>query len=272
MTINEAITKVLKESNKALGHQEIYKLIVDNSYYIFGAKDPASVVRGQIRRHCFGVDFPSASPKKLFIQVNNKTNSRKALYQIWDGKGEKTKEVKEKKDLLPEEQIHFAYANHIKSIRGQLLGIIKQSEPEFFEALVVKLLLRIGYGWDQSLSGNVIGGKGDDGIDGIINEDKLGLEKIYIQAKRYEKNKISPADVRDFIGAMGIKGARKGVFFTSSSFTEQAKQHAKDAQNMTITLIDGEMLTELLIQYSLGVATVKNYTVYEVDKNFFPID
>ncbi len=273
MRIIDAITKVLKESKEPLGHIEIYKRIVLNSYFEFGAKDPQSLVRNKIRTHCFGIDFPSASPMKLFVQTNAKENSKNALYQVWDGKAKEVlSEAKVKRDELPEEKIHSAHKEHIKSVSEQLLEYIKLSEPEFFESLVVKLLLKMGYGWDQSSSGNVVGGKGDEGIDGIINEDKLGLEKIYIQAKRYTENKVPPSDIRDFIGAMVIQGARKGVFFTSSKFTEQACKHAHDAQNMTITLIDGESLTELLVQYGLGVAVANSYQVFEVDKNFFSID
>ncbi|AUL96131.1 restriction endonuclease [Vibrio vulnificus] len=273
MTITDAITKVLKESRQPLGHAEIYKRIINKSYYSFGAKDPQSVVRSKIRKHCFGIDFPSASPKKLFIQVNSQASSRNALYQVWDGKvKDVVSESKTKKDELPEERIHSAHRTHLNSVSEQLLECIKLSEPEFFESLVVNLLLKMGYGWDQSTSGNVVGGKGDEGIDGIINEDKLGLEKIYIQAKRYADIKVSPAEIRDFIGAMAIKGARKGVFFTSSTFTEQAKQHSTDAQNMTITLINGKLLTDLLVQYGLGVAIVNEYKIFEVDRNFFSLD
>lgn len=273
MTITDAITKVLKESKDPLSHKEIYKRIVDKSYYSFGAKDPASVVRSKIRKHCYGVDFPSASPKKLYVQINGGVGTRNALYQVWDGKAGKVNvETKTKKDELPEETIHVAYQKHIKNVGGQLLEYIKLSEPEFFESLVVKLLLKMGYGWDQSAAGKVTGGKGDEGIDGVINEDKLGLEKIYIQAKRYESNKVSPSDIRDFIGAMAIKGARKGVFFTSSTFTEQAVQHSLDAQNMTVTLVDGSLLADLLVQYELGVAQSNSYKVFEVDRNFFSLD
>ncbi|MBY5993681.1 restriction endonuclease [Ferrimonas balearica] len=273
MTITDAITRVLNESKEPLGHKDIYNRIVKMNYYSFGAKDPLSVVRSKIRKHCFGLDFPSASPKKLFVQANGQVNSRSALYKIWDGSSEKgNSEASMKKDALPEERIHASYTDHINSVSTQLLEYIKLSEPEFFESLVVKLLLSMGYGWDKSKSGNVTGGKGDEGIDGIINEDKLGLEKIYIQAKRYGNNNVTPSDVRDFVGAMAIKGARKGVFFTSSNFTEQAICHAKNAQNMTITLIDGNLLTDLLVQYGLGVAVANTYRVFEVDKNFFSLD
>ena len=153
-------------------------------------------------------------------------------------------------------------------IKSQLLDQINSSDPAFFERLVIELLLYMGYGWDKKLAGRVTGGAGDEGIDGIISEDKLGLENIYIQAKRY-KNKVPPSEIRDFIGAMAIKGARKGVFFASSDFSEQAKNSAEKAQNMNITLINGTQLSEYLVQYEMGIAVVSDYKVYEIDKNFF---
>lgn len=272
MTITDAITMVLSESDRPLGHKEIFERIIEKEYYSFGAKDPRAVVRSKLRKHCFGVDFPSASPKKLFVIDNAKASSRNALYKLYDNCQNESEKIKVQNDELPEEKLHTAHKRHIELVGQQLLDYIKQSEPEFFESLVVRLLLSMGYGWDKSKSGNVTGGKGDEGIDGIINEDKLGLEKIYIQAKRYGTNHVSPSDVRDFVGAMAIKGARKGVFFTSSTFSAQAKKHAQDAQNMTITLIDGAMLTDLLVQNGLGVAIANTYNVFEVDKNFFSLD
>lgn len=277
ITITDAITKVIKKEKKPLSHKDIYEKILDQKLYIFGAKDPVNVVRSKLRKHCYGLNFPSASPKKLFIQTNGNSSSRNALYGVWDGVYNSSIELTVKKgstkvDLLPEEKVDKAHAEHLKSVSNQLLEYIKLSDPEFFETLVVKLLLKMGYGWDQKLAGQVVGGAGDGGIDGIINEDKLGLEKIYIQAKRYKNNKVTPSDIRDFIGAMAIKGARKGVFFTSSTFTQQAIEHSHDAQNMTITLVNGNYLTDLLVQYELGLAMVKSYKLFEVDKNFFSID
>ena len=121
-------------------------------------------------------------------------------------------------ELLVEEIIHNNYSEHLMNLKQQLLGIIKSEDPAFFEKLVVDLLLKMGYGWNETTSGQVVGGRGDEGIDGIISEDKLGLENIYIQAKRYNSIKVPPNEVRDFIGTMTIKGARKGVFFTTSDF------------------------------------------------------
>lgn len=182
MTIIEAIINVLKGHGKPLSHKDIYDRIINYKYYSFGAKDPVAVVRGEIRKHCYGVDFPSASPRKIFIEVKSVGQS-KPLYDLWQGQVSTVPSLKVEKatrDQLPEEIIHEKYLEHIDTIKNQLLNAINSSDPAFFERLVVTLLLKMGYGWHESEAGKVIGGAGDEGIDGIINEDKLGLEKIYI--------------------------------------------------------------------------------------------
>lgn len=273
MTIIEAIVSVLKERGKPLSPKDIYNLILDGNYYSFGAKDPLAVVRGEIRKHCYGVDFPSASPRKIFVEVKTASQS-KPLYELWHGQLSNTISLnveKRTKDHLPEEIIHEKYFEHINSIKSQLLDAINSSDPAFFERLVVTLLLRMGYGWHASEAGKVVGGAGDEGIDGIINEDKLGLEKIYIQAKRYNSKKVPPSEIREFIGSMNQKGAHKGVFFSSSCFTEQAINSAEKAQGMNITLVDGSQLCEYLVQNGMGIAKVSTYELFEIDKNFFDL-
>ncbi|HCL5281435.1 TPA: restriction endonuclease [Salmonella enterica] len=273
MTIIEAIVNVLKEHGKPLSHHDIYDRIIKKGYYSFGAKDPVAVVRGEIRKHCYGVNFPSASPRKIFIEVKS-TGQSKPLYDLWKGQSSNNSPLKiekAKKDQLPEEIIHEKYLDHINTIKNQLLDAINSSDPAFFEQLVVTLLLKMGYGWHESEAGKVIGGAGDEGIDGIINEDKLGLEKIYIQAKRYNNKKVPPSEIREFIGSMNQKGAHKGVFFSSSCFTDQAINSAGKAQGMNITLIDGKQLCDYLVQNSMGVAKVNSYDIFEIDKNFFDL-
>lgn len=276
MRIVDAISEVLRASKKPLSHIQIYNLIKKDNLYSFGAKDPQSVVRNKLRKHCFGLDFPSASPVKIFKLSDENGINRKPLYELYvksdSLKSDYDVSIETPAELLVEEVIHNSHKKHLINLKKQLLLSIKSKDPAFFEKLVVDLLLKMGYGWDDSTSGKTIGGSGDDGIDGIISEDKLGLENIYIQAKRYASNKVPPREIRDFIGAMTILGARKGVFFTTSEFTAQAAKHANDAQGMSITLVDGKFLSELLVQYEMGIATLKSYIVYEVDKNFFSDD
>ncbi|MDD1956922.1 restriction endonuclease [Pseudomonas sp. 8209] len=275
MTIVGAIKKTLESVNRPLTHKEIYEQIIENQFYFFGAKDPISLVRNKIRKHCIDLDFPSASPRKLFSIAKQTSGDSLVRYTLWNGVipgPEKTTKTNTSKDLTSEEVLFSSHKEHISSIKNQLLDCIKSSDPSFFERIVVDLLLKMGYGWDSSLAAQVTGGRGDEGIDGVIYEDKLGLEKIYIQAKRYKLNSVTPSEIRDFIGAMSVKGARKGVFFTSSDFTTQATKHASQAQGMNITLINGSLLCDYLVQHEMGIERIFTYPVYEIDRNFFSDD
>lgn len=270
MTIVGAIQKVLSQAGRALTHKEIYDCIITSGYYEFGAKDPISIVRNKLRKHCVGVDFPSASPRKLFAIAKQENISTASYYELWDGESSNAfKEATGLRDLISEELIYKSHKEHILNIKNQLLDCIKSSDPAFFEKIVVDLLLKMGYGWHSSLAGHVTGGRGDGGIDGIIYEDKLGLDRIYIQAKRYKGNLVSPSDIRNFIGAMSLRGARKGVFFTSSDFTAEATKQAGQAQGMNITLINGQLLCDYLVQHEMGIEKIVTYPVYEIDRNFF---
>lgn len=276
MRIIDAIAHVLKTNSEPMTHMQIYEAIVKEGLFSFGAKDPSSVVRSKLRKHCFGLNFPSASPVKLFVMINSKSNNKKPLYRLPNTNKEDVSKNKSDtlntSELLVEEVIHRSYKQHIDNLKLQLLSMIKSEDPAFFETLVVNLLLKMGYGWNETTSGKTIGGSGDGGIDGIISEDKLGLDNIYIQAKRYSSTKVPSNEIRDFIGAMALKGARKGVFFTTSTFSAQAQKHASELQSIAITLVDGCLLSDLLVQHEMGIAKVQNYIVYEVDKNFFSDD
>ncbi len=273
--IIDAIEKVLKDSAKPLTHVQIFNSIKKNDLFTFGAKDPCSVVRSKLRKHCYNLDFPSASPVKLFIISDQKASNNKPLYSLYNSEVKPSTELEtnnSSNEQLVEEVIHNGYKVHLANLKSQLLTMIKSEDPAFFETLVVDLLLKMGYGWNETTSGRAVGGIGDGGIDGVISVDKLGLENIYVQAKRYTNTKVPAKEVRDFAGAMVGEGARKGVFFTTSDFTKQALSYAMGVQGMSITLVDGALLAELLIQHEMGIAPIKKYTVYEVDKNFFSND
>lgn len=133
-----------------MSHTAIYQAIIDKKLYSFGAKDPISIVRGTLRKHCYGIDFPSASPKKVFIVVDNKKD-KSSLYQLpSDAVGNVVSvQSKPSADLLVEEVIHLKHKEHLVSIKQQLINLLKNTDPSFFESLVVKLLLRMGYGSGQ---------------------------------------------------------------------------------------------------------------------------
>ena len=175
-------------------------------------------------------------------------------------------------DLLPIEKIAKLYKQHLKETQKQLIEAILNNPPAFFEELVVNLLLKLGYGYNQA-SGMVVGKSHDGGIDGIINEDALGLDKIYVQAKRYASGQnIGRPELQAFAGAMMAGGVKKGVFITTSTFTKAAQEFSIQQTEKNISLIDGDTLTALMIQNEVGVRSVQSYAVYEIDSNFFSLE
>jgi len=151
----------------------------------------------------------------------------------------------------------------VKDLQEQLQGV----SPGFFEHLVVQLLVKMGYGGGLSEAAKVVGGSGDEGIDGVINEDKLGLDVIYIQAKRWA-SMVSRPEVQKFVGALHGKRAKKGVFITTSTFSKEARDYIKHLEPR-IVLIDGDDLARLMIRYNVGVSTKAVYELKAVDRDFF---
>jgi len=168
----------------------------------------------------------------------------------------------------PEEVLERAHAEISQELADELIETIKQCSPEFFERLVVKLLLNMGYGGSQIEAGKAVGKSGDGGIDGVINEDRLGLDAIYIQAKRWEGS-VGEGPIRDFKGALDAKGASKGVFITTSTFTPSAQAAAKNSRSYRIVLIDGARLAQLMIEHDLGVSIAATYQLKKIDSDFF---
>lgn len=170
----------------------------------------------------------------------------------------------------PDELIAGGYKQLREALAIELLDRIKQVTPSRFEELVVELLLKMGYGGTQEDAGRVVGKSGDGGIDGIINEDRLGLDVIYIQAKRWEAD-VGRPDIQKFVGALAGNKANKGVFITSSGFSKGAVDYASQV-NHRVVLIDGPMLAELMMDHDLGVSTKEVYTVKRLDTDYFEED
>jgi restriction system protein len=168
----------------------------------------------------------------------------------------------------PQERIDDAAKELQASLADDLLAAIQACSPLFFEELVVKLLLKMGYGGSRQEAGQAVGRSGDGGIDGVINEDRLGLDSIYVQAKRWQ-GPVGEPDIRNFLGALVGRGASKGVFITTSSFSEPAKQFVARSLQQRIVLVDGERLAELMIEHGLGVSTVATYEIKRIDSDFF---
>ena len=149
----------------------------------------------------------------------------------------------------------------------ELLQTVKSCSPAFFERLVIDLLVKMGYGGTRRDAGQALGRIGDGGIDGIIKEDRLGLDIVYIQAKRWD-NSVGRPEIQKFAGALQGQRAKKGIFITTSDFT-QAAQEFVSAIDSKIVLIDGDTLSQLMIDYNIGVATVGSYDLKRVDSDYF---
>lgn len=174
-------------------------------------------------------------------------------------------------DIPPLERMAVAQAELEEALAGELLARIRESDPTFFERLVLKLLVAMGYGGSEEEAAEHLGGGGDEGVDGVINEDKLGLDRIYVQAKRWTNDPIRRPEVQAFVGALEGRGAAKGVFITTSRFTDEAKAYVQGLRR-PIILIDGHQLTELMIRHNVGVATRRIVAVKEVDEYSFSGD
>ena len=220
-------------------------------------EDPA---RGQFRITELGRRFLRSKPSRVDVR---------SIRLIDGGNGDNVPEDPEP-IVTPEETLQDAYEVLRKNLAADLLEQVKKASPAFFESLVVDVLVRMGYGGSRKDAGEAIGQAGDEGIDGIIKEDRLGLDIIYIQAKRWEST-VGRPEVQRFTGALEGKRARKGVFITTSSFSREAEDYAGRIGTRVI-LIGGQRLTELMIDHGVGVRTDATYELKRIDVDYFPDD
>lgn len=177
--------------------------------------------------------------------------------------------IAEVNEQTPEENLDKAYQRIRKSLASELLNKVVELSPTFFERLMVELLVKMGYGGSIKDAGKAIGKSGDEGIDGTIKEDKLGLDIIYIQAKRWKPgNVVGRPELHKFVGALAGQGAKKGIFITTSNFTKDASEYTPKNETK-IVLIDGEQLAQLMIDYNLGCTTQQIYEVKKIDSDYF---
>jgi restriction system protein len=167
----------------------------------------------------------------------------------------------------PEEGLDTAYERLRADLEAEVLDQVRSSSPAFFERLVVELLVRMGYGGTLTEAGQVVGKSGDGGIDGIIKEDKLGLDVIYIQAKRWDAT-IGRPEIQKFAGALQGHRARKGVFITTSDFSREAQSYVS-VIDTKIVLVDGRTLAGLMVDHNVGVSTIRSYEVKKIDSDYF---
>jgi restriction system protein len=224
--------------------------------------------RGLVQITDRGVQVLKENPKR----VDNKVLRRfPEFLEFQSAKAEGAREGPEAavaEQLDPQENIEAGYQRIRKQLSAELLTRMKACSPDFFERLVVELLLKMGYGGSRRDAGQAIGRSGDGGVDGVIKEDKLGLDAVYIQAKRWDTGQVGSKEIQAFVGALHGKKARKGVFITTSGFSKPAREYARDIQD-TVILIDGSQLADLLIEHDVGVSTTASYDVKKIDSDYF---
>ncbi len=219
-----------------------------------------------------GRDLLNKQPKTINVKLLKQYPEFLEFQQLKGTRsGEKVPDSKVTSDVstaTPSEALESAYENLRDELAAELLSRLKKISPAFFERVVVELLVKMGYGGSRADAGKAIGRSGDGGIDGIIKEDKLGLDVVYIQAKRWDNNPIGRPDVMQFAGALQAQKANKGIFITTSRFTDDARNYVSQIGSK-IVLIDGEQLTSLMIEHDVGVSTVSLYPVKKVDSDYF---
>jgi restriction system protein len=196
----------------------------------------------------------------LFLEFQNASRNENEVEEI---------ATQEPNTQTPEENLDIAYQRIRKSLTAELLNKVLELSPSFFERLVVELLVKMGYGGSIKDAGKAMGRSGDEGIDGTIKEDKLGLDIIYIQAKRWQPgNVVGRPEIQKFVGALAGQGAKKGIFITTSNFTREALEYTPRNETK-IVLIDGGQLAQLMVDHNLGCTTQQTYELKKIDSDYF---
>jgi len=231
-----------------------------------------STRRGYYRITSRGQELLKKQPKAINVKLLKQYPEFREFQQLKGTRsGDKENSSRTTIDVTtatPSEALEAAYENLRDELADELLARLKKSTPSFFERAVVELLVKMGYEGSRTDAGKAIGKSGDGGIDGIIKEDKLGLDVVYIQAKRWDNNPVGRPDVMQFAGALQAHRANKGIFITTSRFTDDARSYVSQIGSK-IVLIDGEQLTNLMIEHDVGVSTVSLYPVKKIDTDYF---
>lgn len=223
--------------------------------------------RGKYKISELGKKVLNNPPEKITIRFLKELNLNKNLFER-----EKTEEeqIEYDDEKTPDELIEEGHKRINQELSKILLQNIENASPYKFEEIVVELLIKMGYGDSDFNNGEVTSKSGDEGIDGIIKEDKLGLDKIYVQAKRWKKEtKIGRPEIQKFVGALDGQRAKKGIFITTASFSQEALNYANNTSNATVILIDGQKLTDLMIEYEAGVTVKDTIKICKIDTDFF---
>ncbi len=219
--------------------------------------------RGHFKISTLGTDVLKNPPERIDIAFL----SRFPGFDDFRSKQEEQEQISVSEDRTPEETLEAAYQSIRKGLAAQLLDQVFSASPEFFERLVLDLMLRMGYGGSREEAGLLTDRGADAGIDGIINEDQLGLDVIYLQAKRW-KNTVGRPEVQRFVGALHGKRAKKGVFLTTSEFSPEAVEYVATI-DPKVVLIDGMRLAQLMIDHNVGVSRSQVYELKRIDSDYF---
>ena len=219
-----------------------------------------------------GRELLAESPKRIDIPLLNRYEEFRSFRSTAPrnesaGNGAPSTTDSDAQSRTPEELLEQAYETIRTGLASEVLARVKAAPPQFFERLVVELLLKMGYGGDRAEAGKAIGGVGDEGIDGIISEDRLGLDAIYIQAKRWDGS-VGRPEIQKFVGALHGKRARKGVFITTGNFSAEARDYVSRI-DPRVVLIDGRELASYMVDLDLGVTPKATYQVKRIDSDYF---
>ncbi len=273
--IENSLAGIFKLSDQELsellpsGRQKIFRnRVAWAKSYLKQAGLLESPKRGVIKITSRGLGVVSEAPAivniKYLYKFSEFVEFRNAKSSIDNSEEIKSQEITES---TPEEVLELAHEKIRSELAQELLEKTLSCSPEFFEYLVVELLLKMGYGGSRKDAGERIGQSGDGGIDGIIKEDRLGLDVIYIQAKRWQGS-VGRPEIQKFVGALQGQRARKGVFITTSTYTAEAKAYAENIDTKVV-LIDGKRLAGLMIDFDVGVSVAASYVVKKIDSDYF---
>lgn len=240
----------------------MYNRVAWAKQYLKNSELIESPEKGSFKITQKGIEILKENPQKIdlrFLKNLDNENQPNVQTEIENNHIEENK--------TPEELIENAQSLYTDSLKKELLAKLKSVDPIRFEQIVLELMEKMNYG-----VGSMTKMSHDGGIDGIIDEDELGLEKIYLQAKRYSENKVNEKEMQNFAGALGCSPVRKGVFITTSYFDERAKRKAESIQGKVIRLVDGDELTRLMIKHNVGVQLKTKIEIKKIDEDFFGED
>ena len=224
--------------------------------------------RGIIKIASRGLEVLAKKPKQIDIEfLEQFPEFLKFRNASKENSDDETLPPTQNDESTPEETLELAHQNIRKGLAQEILANILSCSPAFFENLVVELLVKMGYGGSRKDAGKSIGQSGDGGIDGIIKEDRLGLDTIFIQAKRWQGT-VGRPEIQKFVGALQGQRAKKGVFITTSTFTSDATKYVSTIETKVV-LIDGQLLANLMMDFSVGVSVAATYIVQKIDSDYF---